>query len=279
MKSFEKIALDDFFVELSDEKYVIVKFPGTFPDYLSGSDVDLYCLDMKATVNKLLSVSNRYVEHGYRVVVSTKEDGGVYIDFFAPENERIDFRFDLHQSLPNFERVHVRPAYFFSILENSISIQRDAQSGKYDLYLPSKLDDLVLRYIEYIEWYERRPDKIKHLDYILEKIGNDPDLKKFLDKLHLYTKPKLLDVPPDTHFGRSILAEYNEKNKETRKEVADLRQMIENFNRHLDEINRNIEVMRAFFLDSKPYTVGKFILTPFILVKRAIRKMGKIILG
>jgi len=58
------------------------------------------------------------------------------------------------------------------------------------IFIPSSIDDNILRYIEYQEWYGQRPDKIKHINYILEAC-TPKEKNKFLEKLHHYT-----ELPP-----------------------------------------------------------------------------------
>jgi hypothetical protein len=68
---------------------------------------------------------------------------------------------------------------------------------RYALYRPCRLDELVLRYAEYITWFRTRPDKVKHLDFILAAVGNDDAARNaFFDRLHRYTA---LPLPEDLH--------------------------------------------------------------------------------
>jgi hypothetical protein len=59
--------------------------------------------------------------------------------------------------------------------------------------VPSAIDENILRYIEYQEWYGQRPDKIKHIEYLEEKIkSSEININNLLDKLHYYTElPKI----------------------------------------------------------------------------------------
>ena len=100
----------------------------------------------------------------------------------------LDFRFDLYSSLPEFKKLSLKKHLFFDILKNKTSFYSTYEGKEYPVYVPSEIDDLLLRYIEYMEWYQQRPDKIKHLNYILEGISSKQDKLIFIDKLHNYTK-------------------------------------------------------------------------------------------
>jgi hypothetical protein len=90
------------------------------------------------------------------------------------------------------------------------------------VYIPCLIDELIIRYIEYIEWYAQRPDKIKHIDYILNYIEDLSIKNKFLNKLHYYTKieriyknqPKIIPISISTEtnkVGKSKIKKYIEK--------------------------------------------------------------------
>ena len=58
--------------------------------------------------------------------------------------------------------------------------------------VPSQLDENIIRYIEYHEYYAQRPDKIKHIDYIQQSIkDSNINTNDFFDKLYYYT-----EIPP-----------------------------------------------------------------------------------
>ena len=79
--------------------------------------------------------------------------------------------------------------YFHNILN-------DIRNNKnLNIAVPSSIDEALLRYIEYQERYSKRPDKIKHIQFIQDKIAsNKIDLNKMFDKLHYYTS-----IPSLTH--------------------------------------------------------------------------------
>lgn len=184
-----RLDLDQFFFHARDQIYVIAKLEH-FPNYYRGSDIDVFCYDKDQFAKRILSVGNQYLNRGFEIEVHAGEVQ-THIDFYF-EGE-LDFRFDLYQSLPDYKRIQLKKHYIFSVIENAVQSDREFDGVTYPVYEPAIADSLLLRYVEYIEWYELRPDKIKHLDYIINAVASDPNRIKFLDKLHLYTA-----VPPAT---------------------------------------------------------------------------------
>lgn len=186
----KKLYLVSVFQKLRSDDYCIVKIPDSFPDYDIGSDLDIFCLDMELVAKKILSVVHTAVDQNTEVQVTTRP-GQMYIDLLC--DGRIHFRFDLYGELPHYSNVHVKKYLFFNIVEDcrEITVGR----GELTVKVPSEVDEALLRYIEYHEWYAQRPDKIKHIEYLQRQIESDRiDLKKMLKKLHYYTAlPRTLD--------------------------------------------------------------------------------------
>jgi hypothetical protein len=206
IKYSNKLDLDRFFYHARDQIYVIVKPDGEFPNYYERSDIDIFCYDKDEFAKAILGVGNQYVLEGFEIVVADKKDSHTHIDFYF--NGKLDFRFDLYESFPQYKKVQIKKHYIYSVIENAIPLDRDFDGERYQIYVPSVVDDLLLRYIEYIEWYEVRPDKIKHLDYIARSIEEDHGRISFLDRLHLYT------YLPSARYDNSsnIVSAFRERN-------------------------------------------------------------------
>ena len=72
---------------------------------------------------------------------------------------------------------------------------------------PSVDCDFILRYVEYHEFYSQRPDKIKHIDYIKNKIFIDKEVYvRALDKLHYFTA-----FPKPEYRAKSLRDKLSEK--------------------------------------------------------------------
>lgn len=185
------INLDEFFFNISDRIYCIVKLDENFPVYKTGDDIDIFCYDIISLSKKILAVGNKYVNNRYEMkITSDLNYQHIYIDFFL--ESKLEFRFDLYGALPYYSNIRIKPALFSSIIENAVPKTRTFQNQKYDIFLPNETDEMLIRYIEYIEWYKQRPDKIKHLNYIL---SNSDEKKRItlLDKIHYYTELPLIE--------------------------------------------------------------------------------------
>lgn len=196
-----KLDLERFFFQVREQIYVIVKL-GDFPNYYKGSDIDVFCYNKNKFAKQILTVGNWYLDQGFEVRATDKDKSHTYVDFYL--NGELEFRFDLYQSLPKYKRIQLKEHYIYSVIENASVLYREFNGVQYPIYVPSTVDELLLRYVEYIEWYELRPDKIKHLDYILDAVASDAGRIGFLDKLHLYTELPLPNYKENriSTFGR-----------------------------------------------------------------------------
>ena len=182
MNYSNKIKLADFFVGIAHQTYCIIKLDKNFPNYHRNSDIDIFCYDIIQMTREILKFGNEYANKGFKIIVNEVSEDHVHVDFYAPNDKKLEFRFDLMQSLAGYKKINVKPALFSSILENRVSVKQH----KIDLCVPSQIDNFLIRYIEFIEYYDTRADKIKHADYINESASN-LDKKVMLDKLHFYT--------------------------------------------------------------------------------------------
>ncbi len=179
-----RLNLIGFFDELKTEIYCVIKLNAEFPHYVKNSDIDIFCFDITVIAQKILSFGNNYVDNGWRITVTTISEHQIHIDFYFSGEYLLDFRFDVYGRLPTYAKIQIKPAFFSTIVENRIFNDKG-------IYVPSKIDDLILRYVEYIEYYDMRPDKIKHINYILQCSTNN-EQKLLLDKLHYYTEIPLI---------------------------------------------------------------------------------------
>ena len=183
-----KIDLLKVFTGLEKKHYSIIKLPNLFPSYEIGSDLDIFCFDVEDITKIILKVLNQEIDDGFHILFMKSGDN-MKIDIM--DGDIIHLRFDLYNKLPRYKNVIIKEGLFSSIIENSIIKKVDGLKIK----IPSDLDETLLRYIEYNEWFAERPDKIKHINYIENKIKTKSvDLNVFLDKLHFYIDfPKNLE--------------------------------------------------------------------------------------
>jgi len=187
MPNIPKLNIVDFIKQIENLNYIIIKKPEHFPEYYTGSDLDIICDDKRELIQNLLIVGNNYIEnHNFEIRVASNENTNhTKVDFYF--EEILELRFDVHEGLPKFKNVKIRDDYANSLLEHKQKLEIVDKIGlTFIVNIPSNIDELIFRYIEYFEWFERRPDKIKHLEYVEQHLKNDEERITFFDRLHTY---------------------------------------------------------------------------------------------
>lgn len=193
MSTRESLNLDEFFHALREKPYAIIK-PFDLDSYDPRSDVDLFSGQVEDFCRTILLVGNRYVSDGYEIEVTELAGGRqVHVDFCR--GDTLEFRFDIYGDLPAYRRIKLRPSYFARVLAERRQVIRDYCGISYPAYFASEVDELVLCYAEYFEYYQKRPEKIKHLDYVFQQTSTNEELLSFLRRLHWYTRvPDVLET-------------------------------------------------------------------------------------
>ena len=177
-----------FFEALQKNAYSIVKYI-PLDEYKEGNDIDIFCFDVKEIIRVLSVVAaENLLSQGYNIDIYECENEN-HVQFDIMNNNKLVFKFDIYGELPTYEKINIKDSFFAVVIENAEkSIYINNNSQEFYVKHASVLDELLLRYIEYIEWYEIRPDKVKHLDYIIKKSEENENNTQFLDKLYYYTK-------------------------------------------------------------------------------------------
>ncbi len=180
-----KLNLIKFFQLVANESYVVIKPSELLPEYKIGSDIDIFCLHSSRFIEKVSTFLASYVCENSSVKVKDELDKA-HIDYIV--DGKIHFRFDIYKSLPRYQNITLKPAFFSSVVESANEVILSVSSEEALVKVPSIVDDFIIRYVEYHEYYAQRPDKIKHIHYIQQKLSkNDSDVARALDKLHYYT--------------------------------------------------------------------------------------------
>lgn len=182
--------LDEFFYGLQGEAYVILD-AGEVTLCQSRGSIDLFCYDKDKLAKRIVKIGHEYLKVGFEMVVKTHDPQKVSIDFCV-DNE-VAFRFNLIQSFPEYTNVFVKPHYIFSVIEHASPIYQEFDGKRYPIYVPSKVDALILQYIEYMEQHEFMPDGEQHLAQILEAIPANQSRIGFFDKFSLYVQRAPID--------------------------------------------------------------------------------------
>lgn len=192
-----KVNLNLLFKKLeSRSNFCIVKLPKEFPDYSIGSDLDFFCYDIEETARTILAFLQKFINEDLTIKIINYSNQ-LHIDF--KDKNKLIIRFDLYGKMPVYKNILIKESLFSSIIDNSIITERAGCKVR----VPSQLDENIIRYIEYHEYYAQRPDKIKHIDYIQQSIKNSNiNSNDFFEKLHYYTKLPLI-LKKITHKSNS----------------------------------------------------------------------------
>jgi len=145
--------LQDIFNKLED--YVIIKFDKNLPKYNINDDVDILTNNIQKNKNIII---NWYDKNIFLHKIVNINNSHIQLDLYKKEQAgKLHFRFDL------FEKLHYTK---FSLNDNIYPLILHNKIHNGISYIPCLFDDLSLRYCEYIEYIDIRPDKIKHLNYV-----------------------------------------------------------------------------------------------------------------
>jgi len=160
------------------EEYVLIKISKEFPDYSPGSDVDLLVMDRDTAIQKVVDFYESNLSSKSELKVSDKEYH-CHIDFLV--DDKLDIRIDLIHNFDFFTKFSVKNAFLIKVFKDRQII--DVGNGP--VYIPAPEDDLTIRYFEYLEYFDRYPNKIKHLDYICD-VKDELLRKRFFENTHRF---------------------------------------------------------------------------------------------
>lgn len=161
-------------------EYVLIRKTDIFPDYLPGTDIDILCLDKYHSMSLLQPYLVNLLD-GEEFYLRVREAHSHLLAEIMTDGQ-MNLRIDLIDSL-EFKTFTVQPA-----LKTHMFMHRQQQLvEQYPIYLSSKDDDLLIRYLAYLEWFEQRPDKIKHLDYILAN-ATEEERERLIHRTHQFIR-------------------------------------------------------------------------------------------
>jgi FkbM family methyltransferase len=188
MESYSNLMnLGPFFEGMDD--YVALKLPEHFPNYYEHSDIDVLCGSRLKFLRHILRLGKEYQDRGFKIQMRVENSHG-HVDFFAPGETHLNFRFDLIESLVDFREFAISPAFERGVLDRRREI---AQNGARVL-VPRLVDDLTVRCLEYLKWRDVRPEKIKHWEYI--------ERAKHWDFIEVINRHTNLNVSVKRRWGR-----------------------------------------------------------------------------
>jgi hypothetical protein len=143
--------------------YVVIKYRDTLPKYHENEDIDILTSNIQKNLNILINI---YDKQKFKHKIITINEYHIQFDLIK-HKQRI-LKFDLYEKL-DYKNFSIDENIYRLILKNKIHNNI--------AYIPSLLDDLSLRYCEYIE-YENVERKQKHLHYVSKFKENFYKIKK-----------------------------------------------------------------------------------------------------
>lgn len=168
---------------IRDCEYAIVKLPPHFPALATGEDLDLVAVEKERVVAALIAAARQDVEAGFVARVSYGPDRS-FIHLDLVKDEDLHLRFDVASRLSSFGTYRVRSTYTDRIVEGATRSDVVIGGTTVPVRVAGEIDELVVRYLEYHELFSSRPDKVKHLDYVLRAVESEPERRSFFARLH-----------------------------------------------------------------------------------------------
>jgi hypothetical protein len=195
IKAFSILSL----LDLLGDEYVLINKSPEFPSFLPGSAMDLLVTDrfmVSEIIKKYLLENSDGVECFLRVT-----EAGCHIHLDLVRENKLWIRLDLIDDLDVYTRFSVRSALKIKLFLKREKFNVDGR----EIHIPSPEHALFLRYYEYLELFEYRPDKLEHLDLILANLSPG-QRAKFFENAHQYIRLHHAqwqgEVPPSTYSIR-----------------------------------------------------------------------------
>ena len=160
-----KKIIKDFFSEIQEEEYVLIKKSRLFPNIEIGDDLDIFCINLDVIVDRAISAMERNSSLELSRIEVTQHENQAHVDLLDKVGQ-IVFRFDIRSALPKWRKVSVKKSYFYHTIFKADKFSYSSIKIK----VPCLMDDWILRYIEYLEYFSEFESKINHVDHILQEM-------------------------------------------------------------------------------------------------------------
>jgi len=175
--------LNKFFFLAKNHNYLVIKKDNPLV-YKKGEDIDIFCDNPNNFVKLILNFEKDYLKNSKNEIKVFNIKKHIHVDFLA-ENE-LELKFDLYLPPLRFKKMRLKKDLYFDALKNRSFFIGNYRGKDYPVYIPSKMDNLLLRYLEYKEWHKKRPEKIKHLKYVEKNLQSKEEETLFSKKLKEY---------------------------------------------------------------------------------------------
>ena len=175
----------------------IIKMPANFPESIKiGDDVDILSSDLDLSIASLIKHLNKF--NLFSILVRRTKTYS-HLDLYI--KSKFIYRFDIIKSFTHFQRLRIKNRFISDLIESSVYRTISLSGQTFVLRVPNSFYESLMRLIEYSEYYWVGPDKIQHLNYILDsQIASD----KYFLALHDYTKisEEIAPIPRATFYDK-----------------------------------------------------------------------------
>lgn len=177
--------LANVFVSIEHLTYCVVRKNEGFACGVGG-DIDIFCESVIDCTKQILTLTKDAAELEYEIrVTSFKEYVQTHVDFLLGDD--LVFRIDLYGALPPYRKVRMMGGFFHAVISDRRSVDVKIDESTVHIWVQSKVDECILRYLEYHEYFSTRPDKVRHLDWVVESAESEVIRIAFLKRLHQFT--------------------------------------------------------------------------------------------
>jgi len=202
-----QIDINGFIYSIRHEPYAIIKFDQNLT-YDRGDDIDIFTLDISSLSQSIIGHFVSSYADKFELELVEINEYHAHIDL--RRNNDLIIKFDLYERIPNYPRVNIDNRFFNEVVRCSNSLLCEYRNEEFEFNIASDIDDMILRYLEFLSYYEIRPDKLKHSDYLIENLSEN-ERQHFFEKLHYYTElpePRYITTNHGSkvsHHGKNIL--------------------------------------------------------------------------
>lgn len=179
-----KNTLKDIFFDLKKHDYVIIKYYD-FSEIKRGSDIDIFVINEDYFLDSFLeSLKNKIiVNEDLNVQLYKVSEYQTQIDLF--DRNGLIIKFDLYFSFPPYINTRIHPNLFYAMIYKCQKIKSKHNGIEFEINVLNDIDEMIIRYIEFNEFYSILPNKIRHIEFIESR--NEKIMHDFLHKIHQYS--------------------------------------------------------------------------------------------
>lgn len=168
-------------LETINEESIIIKIFDEFPDYQIGSDIDILVINKYDALNSLINYLKPLINKNLEEIHIEETKSHIHLDLFR--KNKLVFRIDMIENFNSFSRFSIQDS-----LKTSMFLKRKKKwfLDKY-IYVPVDEHEFLIRYLEYLEWFEIRPDKLKHYEFVINET-DELQKNQLMKNLHRYIK-------------------------------------------------------------------------------------------